>query len=493
MSSINNVNALVIVDGVKGSLNELNPNDIESISVLKDASAASIYGSNAAGGVVIVTTKKGEKGKVTVNYSGNYGMTQASGMPERMKTWDEAKYYDASCINAGSYARWGETKYAWMRGEQLDVIDEYGIRSGVRPSDFPGTNFVIHSGRPNAWLSYGDYDQVEIALKKTNPIQSHNVSLRGGGEKTSYYFSAGYYDRRGIIRYGPDSEEKYNFKLNLNNQLTDKISLNTTLNYINNNIYQNAIGAEKILNDTYRLWGWIAPTNPEGNYHAGNGIWGSTVDMEKNGGNNTRNNYMFDGSANFKIDDMLPGLDVNVIGSKRIGTNRQVVNVRTLTYIGPLGTPTKIVNSPNRMSRTSTFSNYSSLQAFASYDYTLNDLHNLKLLGGYSYEDFRSESTSSGISNLVTNDFYSLGWGDAKTANVNDYIITYATMGVFSRFNYNFKEKYLFEANVRYDGSSRLAPENRWNLFPSFSTGWVISNEDFFKDDSFISQLKLRA
>ncbi len=493
-SSVNNVDVLVIVDGVRSSLSDLNANDIESISVLKDAAAAAIYGSNAAGGVVIVTTKKGEKGKIKVNYSGNYGITRASGMPERLKSWVEAKYFDDAYVNSGSTVMFGETKYAWMRGEQLDVIDTYGIRTGVRPSDYPGTNFVIDPNRPNVWLSYGDYDQIAIGTRRENPIQSHNVSLSGGDEKTSYYLSTGYYNRRGILRYGPDSEEKYNVRLNIDRKLSNKLDLSTYVSYTNNNIYQNADAAENILGYMYRRWGWIAPVRDfDGQYHAGNGIWPSAIDVEKNYGKDTRHNYMFEGNMNLKINDLLSGLDINIIGSKRMGFNKRLKYTRTLTYIGPLGTPTLTYNPTNGMLRQSTSSDYTSMQAFANYGFNLDDAHDFKLMGGYSYEDYRYESFYGGINNLVTNDFFSLGWGDAETAYVDDEVITYATMGFFGRLNYNYKEKYLFEANLRYDGSSRLSPDNRWNLFPSLSAGWAMHKEDFFPDNKFITQLKLRA
>ncbi|MBW7892669.1 MAG: SusC/RagA family TonB-linked outer membrane protein, partial [Chitinophagaceae bacterium] len=246
-SSVNNVNVLVIIDGVRGSFSELNPNDIESVSVLKDAAAAAIYGSNAAGGVVLITTKKGRKEKVEVSYSGNYGITHASRMPTRMNSWDEAEYFDQAVINGTGTLYWGPTKQAWMQGKDLDVIDTYGIRSGVRPSDFPGEQYVIDPTRPNVWLSYGNFDQIAVALRKTNPIQSHNVSLRGGNDKTLYYFSAGYYDREGILRYADDSEERYNLRLNLQNKFTQKISLNTALSYTNNNVYAPVTSAETLI------------------------------------------------------------------------------------------------------------------------------------------------------------------------------------------------------------------------------------------------------
>lgn len=491
-SSVNNVNVLVIIDGVRGAFSELNPNDIESVSVLKDAAAAAIYGSNAAGGVVLITTKKGKNEKVEVNYSGNYGFTHASRMPTRMNSWDEAEYFDQAVVNGTGTLYWGPTKQAWMQGKDLDVIDTYGTRSGVRPSDFPGEQYVIDPTRPNVWLSYGNFDQIAIALRKTNPIQSHNVSLRGGNDKTLYYFSAGYYDREGILRYADDSEERYNLRLNLQNRFAKKVFLNTTLSYTNNNVYAPITSAEGLITNAYKRWGWIDPYLPTGEYHVGNGIWASPIQQQKEEGENNSKNYMFEGSANLAITDVLGGLDLNVVGSKRIGVGKGLAFRRTLKNIGAAGIPINF-NPTNSMSKSSTFYNFNSFQAFATYNYQLSRFHKFKLLGGYSFEDYRNEIQGSGINRLVTNDFFSLNWGDAQSASVSDAISTYATMGFFGRLNYNFKEKYLFEANLRYDGSSKLAPENRWRSFPSLSAGWIVSNEDFFPSNDVVNSLKFRA
>lgn len=491
-SSVNNVNVLVMVDGVKSSFSAVNPKDIASISVLKDAAAAAIYGSDAAGGVILITTKKGEKGKVRVSYSGSYGFTHAARMPHRMKTWEEAKEMDIARVNSGTPIAWGPVKQAWMQGKDYDVIDTAGIRSGVRPSDFfPGNPFVVDPTRPNVWLSYGNYDQIEIALQKDNPIQSHNISLSGGGDKTSYYFSAGYYDREGILRYAKDKEDRYNLRLNLTNRFSDKISLNSSVSYTNRNVYR-PVSTGLMITRAYKLWGWIAPYLPNGDYHIGNGIWINPIQQQKEEGNNDSKAYTFEGQGNLAIADLLPGLDVNIVGSKQIETGKSFAFRRTIKNMGAAGQPV-VFNPTNTMSKSSSFTNYNSFQAYATYSWQLAGSHHFKLLGGYSYEDFRYEYLSSGISNLVTNDFYSLNWGDPKTTTTGDNILTSASMGFFGRLNYNFNDKYLFEANLRYDGSSRLAPENRWQLFPSLSAGWVIGNEKFFPENNVVNNLKIRA
>ena len=489
-TSANNVDALVIVDGAVGSLKDLNPNDIESISVLKDASASSIYGSNAAGGVVLVTTKSGLKnGKTIVEYSGSYGISTPAKMPELLDSWKVFEMNNLSYINATGSGWIDPIWLSWMKGEDLDVKG----REGVCPNDFiPGERWVVRPGTPNLWRYFGNFDLIKLYTQKHSPVHSHNLAVRGGNEKTSYYLSAGYYNRRGILRWGPDSNERYNTRFNLETKFNKFISLNTSLAYTNENSYQPSASAEYILQLLYKIWNTEPIYLPDGvNYNQTN-VWDNPKALMLEGGKDTRNNHLFDMKANLMIENVLPGLVFNLIGSKRLGLDKQFQNSRTIEYMGYNGTPVRVSNQPNSMLRASGHTDYSSLQTFATYNKTFGDSHNFSLVGGYSFEDYRYEATTAQTNNLVTNDFYSLGWSDAENQAASDNILTYATAAVFGRLNYNFKEKYLFEANVRYDGSSKLAPDVRWNLFPSFSAGWNIGRENFFPD-IIIDDMKLRA
>lgn len=490
-TSVNNSSALVLVDGAYGSLDELNPNDIESISVLKDAAAASIYGSNAAGGVVLVTTKRGKSGKTVFEYSGVYGITNPDRMPHRLDSFTEMSMFAEAYTNAGLTTTWQDPiRLSWLKGENLDVPDA----TGKCPSMFfPGEQYMIDPSRPNVMRSFTNQNKIKEVLKGNNPTQSHNLSIKGGNDKNSFFFSTGYYNRRGILRYGPDSNDRFNTRLNISNQMTRHIILNTSLAFTNSNIYEPAISTDEILFIAFKRWGSDATYDHYGNYLPGNGMWTNGVAEEKEGGTNTTNSYVFDGKTNLKIKDLLPGLEFDVIASKRYIYSKNIFNQRTLTYMGPLGTPTFIAHNPNTMSKSADFSDHTNLQAYATYNYSISESHNFTLLGGYSHEDYRQEIIYAGASNLVTNDFFSLGWGDPNTKTNGDEIYTSATMAFFGRLNYNFLEKYLFEANLRYDGSSKLAPNDRWKTFPSLSVGWAIGKEKFFQGIHIIDDLKLRA
>lgn len=488
-SSANSVNALVIVDGTVGSLNDVNPNDIESISVLKDAAASSIYGSNAAGGVILVTTKKGKAGAPVFQVSSMFGYTSPSRLPTRLDSWVEMDMFNQAHINAGGGQAWTDREIEWMQGINLDLPEP---NYGTSPSMFPGERFIMHPYRQNAWFSYENIDMIDEIVSKRNPVHQHNLSVSGGNENTKYFISGGYYSRAGIMKYGPDDEERYTVRLNLDNKFNEHINLSTSIAFTNTNIYESSYGSTSALTEAYHLWSNLAIYNPDGSWHAGNAMWGSLPRERSEAGKDTRNNYLLDGKADLKI-KLLPGWDFNIIGSKMIGTNKHKYFRRTLEYMGVQGgTSILTTGSPNYMLREQSLSDYSSIQTFSTYNFNIADIHNFVLLGGYSYEDNRYELIQADTKNLVTNDFFSLGWGDPTTAGVNDNILTSRTMAYFGRLNYNFKGKYLFEANLRYDASSKLAPETRWNFFPSFSAGWNISEENFMRDVDFVNGLKIR-
>lgn len=481
--SANNMDVLVIVDGAPGSISELNPNDIETMTVLKDAAACAIYGSNAAGGVILVTTKRGKAGKTIVDYSGIYGLTMPSRMPQRINSWEEAAMQNIANINSGGQAAWTDEQIGWMKGEGLETLNP----------DNPGARWRVSPTNANAWDYFDNVNFVKEFTRKTSSTQTHNLSIKGGNEKNAYLLSFGYYDRQGILKEGPDKNNRYNLRLNMNTTFNKYLSLDTWLAYTNSNILapaQKVDGDYGILYSIYQTRSIYSVFNPNGDY---NGIWDNPLGQMNKGGRSEKNNNMLDGKANLKIKELLPGLVIDVIGSKRLGNNQSTLEKRTIVYNGPQDLPIKTVNPTNSMEKYNLVSNRSSLQAYATYNFNIQDIHNFTVLGGYAWEDYREEAVTAGASNLVTNDFFSLNWGDAISKTNSDLNRTWATMSAYGRLNYNYKEKYLFEANMRYDGSSRLAPDNRWHAFPSLSAAWRISNEDFFSGVRFIENLKLRA
>ena len=487
-SSANNVDVLVLIDGVVGSLSALNPNDIESMSVLKDAAASAIYGSNASGGVILVTTKKGQSGKTRFEYTSMYGLSTPGRMPHPVDAYTQFSTLNIGNANKGSSGLVFDdpVKMAWFKGERLDEPDKLG---GYVKYYEPYGYFFVDPNRPNIYQSANSVDLLKEYTKAYNPIQTHNLSIRGGNEKNTFFLSTGYYNRRGILRYGPDSENKYYTRLNVNNEWSKYLNLNSSVAFTNNNIYQPGISTNSILENAYTRFASGVQYGPTGDYFASHGLWQSMVQEMKEGGENTNKMYNVDARTNLTVKNIIDGLTINIVGSKSYGINKLFNTRRTLTYLGVNGSPILTVNNPNTMSKSSMFSDYTSLQAYATYNFKVSASHNFGILGGYAYEDFRSEGIIANANRLVTNDFFSLTWGNPDTKSNTDNIITWATAAAFGRLNYNFKEKYLFEANLRYDGSSRLASDNRWNAFPSLSVGWNINKENFFREVSFIQNL----
>lgn len=481
-SSVNGMSALIIVDGAQGSMSELNPNDIETVTVLKDAAACAIYGSNAAGGVVLITTKKGRAGKTTVEYSGMFGLTKPSRMPSRVNSWEEGQMLNEASVNAGLQKVWTDEQIGWMKGEGLETLNP----------DHPGARWRVNPKNANAWEFYDNVDFIKELTRAYSPTQTHNLTVKGGDEKNVYMFSLGYYDRQGMMKEGPDKNNRYNARLNLNTTFNKYLSLDTWLAYTNSDVLepsQSVGGDYGLLYSMYQIRRIYSLYDPNGNY---SGAIDNPLAILNQGGKYERRSSMLDAKANLKISNMVKGLDINVIGSLRQGNNRNELINRTIVFNGALGNPIRTKYPTNSVTKTAISTDYKSLQAFATYKFDIADAHQFSLMGGSSWEESRYDAMTAGAANMVTNDFFSLNWGSPTSASSSDAISTWATLSGFGRLNYNYMEKYLIEANVRYDGSSRLSPNNRWHSFPSFSGAWRINKEDFFESDK-IDNLKLRA
>lgn len=473
-TSANSANALVLVDGVEQDLNLLDPNDIESISVLKDASASAIYGARAAAGVVLVTTKQAVAGRTRVAFSSNYGINITARQPQRLDSWDEQTLIDEARLNATGTPEFNAEQYEWLRNP----------------------NF-IYKPNPTAdrWEYYDNNNWVKEGMDRINHQQNHSLSVGAGDQKLNYLFSTAYYKRDGVLRYGPDDNSRYNLKLNVNAELNKYISLKVTTGYINSLVRANAFGTAQIINRLYRSRArqslYTPPGDITGQPYNGD-LQINAVDIEKNGGNETRNYETFTGRLNFQVKNVIKGLTLDIVG----WTNRSDYNMendsRSLFWYGRTTNTVRFsVNVPNSITIQKNKAYQNNLQSYLTYNFKLKN-HEFTVMQGASYEEFRKDEVTASAQNMITNDFFSLNYGDPLTKTNTDNVETWALGSLFGRLNYNYAGKYLFEASYRYDGSSRLAPQNRWQLFPSFSAAWRVSNEKFMSNFSAISNLKFR-
>ncbi|WP_300901841.1 TonB-dependent receptor [uncultured Bacteroides sp.] len=477
-SSANSTSTLVLIDGVEGDMTLLNPNDIASVSVLKDAAACAIYGARAAAGVVLITTKNGSEGKVRLNYNGYVGFNLPGAMPERVTAWEEQEMINESRRQANGNPEWNPEQSSWVGNPNFNY----------RPNNTNGRWDLFQSTN---WVAEGTRD--------FTTQQSHNVSLSGGKKELNYLLSAGYYTKNGILKYGPDSNDRYNLRMKINSELNKHISLSMLASYEGKFLEQNPNGSKWLLSRLFRVRGRQPIYNPEEDINDSpyNGdLQQNAIDLMKNGGITKSQYESFTGKGELNIKDyFIKGLGLKLSASRRAGYYSQTINRRTVVWNDRLGTTVRFqYNNPNSMERKKNNDYHDNFEALLTYHGDFKK-HGVDAMAGTSYERYRKDEMSGTVKNLNNNDFFSFNYYDnseATNTTVSDNIETWAIMSYFGRINYNFADRYLLEANVRYDGSSRLAPDKRWHAFPSFSAAWRVNEEKWF-DVPVISNFKLRA
>jgi TonB-linked SusC/RagA family outer membrane protein len=474
-SSANSTSALVLVDGIQMDLNLLNPDDIESISILKDASASAIYGARAAGGVVLVTTKKGAAGKTRISYNSYYGINQTARQPQRLNSWDEQMLIDESRINATGNPEFSAEQMEWLKNPNFSV----------RPNP-----------TQDRWEYFGNNNWLKEGMDKYNSMQNHTLSISGGNDKSNYLVSGSYYTRDGVLRYGPDDNSRYNIKTNINSELNKYMKVEIVAGYIGSVVNENAYGTEQIINRLYRSRArqslYVPAEDITGQIYNGD-LQINAVDIQKNAGLERRLYESFTGKVNLKIHSLVKGLSFDLSAWRNQDYYSMENNSRTLLWYGRTQNTVRFrINDPNTKRMVKNRGYHNNLQGLVTYDFTLADAHHFNILGGASFEDYRRDEFSAGAQSMITNDFFSFNFADPLTKTNGDNNATWAMGSVFGRMNYDFKERYLLEASFRYDGSSRLAPAQRWQLFPSFSAAWRLDQENFMQDQNLFSSMKFR-
>ncbi len=479
-SSVNGSNSpLVVIDGVEGDLSLLNPNDIESISVLKDAAAASIFGAKAADGVIIVTTKKGTSGKTVLSYSGIYSVNHAFSIPERLHSWEEAELSNEARLNAGQTPLWTQ--------EQIDMMRD------------PNVNYIINPANPNAYQYFYDIDQIGLLMRRNTSSQNHNLAVRGGNEKTQYLFSFGYFDQNGVFKFGPDGTSRYNARANITTKFNNIFSLDSRIQFSQGKTMAPSSSANGDYGLFYNIY-QQRTLNPiflpeSGDTKYASGANAATYATLKDGGYNERIQRNMDAVFTLKAENIIRGLSLRMIYNPRLNSDNTDIFARQIPLYDLRATPASFINNPNSITkrRVTTFSH--NVQALADYDWKIGKKNRFHLLGGYQYQYYNYDYISSQARVLVSNDVPSLNFGSNPTVPpiVGDNIQTNAWVSVFGRLNYTFDDKYIFEANLRRDGSSKLAPGYRYKTFPSFSAGWKLDRESWFENAlPFFSEFKLR-
>ena len=459
-------NPLVIVDGVESSLGQIPASDIKSISVLKDAASASIYGVRAANGVILVTTKSGKSGKPVVSFNSNIGFQQ-----NLIKTKLLSSVDFANVRNAWQIADGGEP---WYTDEQIQKME-----NGSDLDHFANTDWIDKAYR-NALM------------------QTYHLSVSGGDDRTTYMLSSEYFDQEGIML--GTSSNRLNLRTNINVKLNDKLKVGVNLfgykKRIDEPIY-NAAGVNNVgLN--YELRRNTLPTVPA--YYS-NGDFGF-VDgaYELNGGSSK--NILHESSIGDHYTDLSRQegklyLDYDIIEGLQFKTSFAfITNTIARSNFKPTFNKTYAdgsllsENTLNSLLNSTTTNLKYQIENVLTYGKTF-DNHNLNFLFGQSAQAFRQDFSQAYVENFPNNDIHVLSGG---VTNPQVYGSAYenSLASFFGRINYNFNEKYLLEFNLRRDGSSRLPEDNRYGIFPSFSAGWILSNESFLSNIDQLNFFKLR-
>jgi TonB-linked SusC/RagA family outer membrane protein len=475
---------LIIVDGVPGSLSDINPDDISSISVLKDAAAASIYGAKSSGGVILVTTKLGSKSKITVNYTGLYTIKQIYNQPQKIPSWQEGEMANLANKNAGQAASWTQRQLGFMKGTD--------------------SNFIYNNPDPLLNGFYFNLNQVPLILRTNSPSSTHNLSVSGSDSKTDYFISLGYYDQEGAFKIGPDGYQRYNARINLTNHFNSIFSLNSRISYSQSSIQSPNFPLNNDYGILYMLYQsrgiypiWLPGTN--NTKYAQTGSGSTAYEQLKDGGYNHNDQYNFNGVFTLQAANIIKGLTLRAIYSPQVQQFNQDIFSQTvpLWSYNSAGVPAIVnnLNNPNSLSKERQTVLSHDVQLLANYDWSVAKNNHFHVLGGFEHQFYNYNDITASQANLISNNIPSLNLPSSATTppTAGDNIQTNALVSYFGRLNYDFKGKYLIEATLRKDASSRLAPGHRTQSFPAVSAGWIVSREAWFNNAlPFVNEFKLR-
>ncbi len=488
MTSINGGEPLILIDGVQMNPNLINPSDVKSISVLKDAASAAIYGARAAYGVILITTKSGLKNeKPVVSFSANYSMNRPTVIPEYMNSIEYTSWMNEGFTNTNGRP--------YFDAETMQHVEAY--------FNDPVNNLPVYkhsTDAPNFYRYNGNTNWTKELLNDSYPMQQYNASVNGGNDKVSYYTSFGYFNQKGISKPGNENYDRYNFmqniKYNVNSWLN--LSVKASLNSDNNKMNpQNKWGS--FATDNMYVAGDSRPImpvyHPDGNYagYSGNGYFTNLVAYIKQGGYQRKRitDLWLTGAM---VLTPVKAVTINVDYTYN-SYNDVSLNYMKQYWDYDASGPAVLFphTTPNAVTRSNTNNRYTSFNAYGEYEKRFNDNHYLKFMAGFNQELGINSWFQAQRQKLISNEipYMNLASGDRYAYDSGS---EYAIRGVFTRLNYTFKEKYLFEFNGRYDGSSRFPKNDRQEFFPSASFGWRISNEGFFGSlKNIINDLKVRA
>lgn len=476
LTSINGGEPLILIDGVPSDaleLNRLAPEDVESISVLKDASSAAIYGARAAFGVILITTKTGTQDGVTVNYTTNFSTGTPTVLPNKVTDpYIYLRVRETSTDNTPwDNQNYSDERYAWARERSDNPAGTTGVR--INPND------------ATSWEYMGDRDWTFYFLDNYTTSQNHNLNINGRSNSTQYYLSGSFNRQTGALQLADDLFDRYSLRGKVNFQVNDWIS-------VGNNTYLTSTTRD---NPTYfDMWTLynFHPTdwdkNPDGSWaNTDVGRMGAQL-VDGGTEQNKYNSFQSNFTAQFNLIGEM--WKVNADYTVRRGTgNYEAFATKYQVGFGPEDIREEGNNWARRSNTTDT---YNVFNVYTTFNQRFGDRHEVTAIAGYNQEYFRTEWFTAYRDGVISASLptIALATGDAQ---VNEYIADWAVRGIFGRLNYTFNDKYIIEFNGRYDGSSKFPSADRYGFFPSASVGWRLDKEPFLAGlTNQVSLLKLR-
>ena len=477
--------ALILIDGMEGDINAINPQDIESVSVLKDAAASSIYGSRAPFGVILITTKKGTVGKTVINYNNNVRWGSPISKPDMMDSYTFATYFNDTQINSGASP--------FFSDERLQAILDY--QNGVTQDEI-----IQNPNNPQLWSDGYDRGQAnndwyDIVYKNSTFTQEHNISASGGSEDIQYYVSGNYLDQDGLVKLNTDTFNRYTGTLKLDAKVTDwaKVSVKNSFiredferpSALNDGLYQNL---------ARQGWPILPLYDPNGNIYSSPS---PALGLRDGGKDRKQTDWLYQ-QARLIIEPVKNWIITGDLNYRTKTEFRHWNNQKTYNHDVD-GNP-YVYGSGSSIHEEAYKENYLNTSLRTDFTKEFGDGHNVHILLGYQSELTKKRFISADRDGIIVPGLPTLNTTSGTDANgevvapsVSGEYQNWAIQGYFGRINYNYKERYLIEGNLRYDGSSRFRADKRWSWLPSVSVGWNIAKEPFWESlNSSITTLKLR-
>lgn len=503
-TSINASSPLVLIDGSEGDLAHVNPNDVESISVIKDASASAIYGARAAFGVILVTTKSGavKDGKATVRYSGKIGWEEPTTSTDFVSTG----YWSAKIVNTFWRARYGTDYLQYTDYDMMQLLAR--VNDKTENPDRPWVVEEVRNGR-RQWVYYGNYDWYHMLYQDKHMVQQHNVSISGGSDNVKYFVSGGMDFQDGVMKINTDKYKRYNLRSKIDFRINKYATFSNNTSFFGSTYSFQGNGS---IDDTFaysarHALACFPMQNPDGSfvyktpyigtYNVANG----RHILAMNGTHRNTNRVTdFANTSRLNIKP-IKQLTFTADFTYRFNQGRNTNRSNPIPYRTYPDSEIAYYDSGaglNQLKETINTRNYYSVNAFATYSDSFNEKHNLNAVFGYNYETLKIKNVGAYGQNLSSDtldDFNLVGPNDKgeTVTGVSGGQNEYALSGIFGRVNYDYNGRYLAEVSGRYDGTSRFARGHRWGFFPSASLGWRISEESFFENArNVVDNLKIR-